>query len=76
LSTIHPDLSIAAEARRATRPLPRRRGDPRADETPCSRRHPLIAQTAYELFADGPVAAAWQEFRQRNLSREGEAALT
>ena len=62
--TIHPDLSIAPEGTPGHSILFRdAAATPRADETTLLAAT-LVAQTAYELFADPAlVAAAWQEFR-------------
>ena len=62
--TIHPDLAIAPEGTPGHSVLFRdAAASPRADETTLMAAT-LIAQTAYELFADPAlVAAAWQEFR-------------
>jgi amidohydrolase len=61
---IHPDLSIAPEGTPGHSILFRdAAATPRADETTLLAAT-LVAQTAYELFADPDlVAAAWQEFR-------------
>jgi amidohydrolase len=61
---IHPDLSIAPEGTPGHSILFRdAAATPRADETTMLAAT-LIAQTAYDLFADPDlVAAAWQEFR-------------
>ncbi len=63
--TIHPDLSIAPEGTPGHSILFRdAAATPRADETTLLAAT-LVAQTAYELFADPAlVAAAWAEFRQ------------
>ncbi|MGZ8437207.1 MAG: M20 family metallopeptidase [Candidatus Limnocylindrales bacterium] len=63
---IHPDLSIAPEGTPGHSILFRDAAAmPRADETTLLAAT-LVAQTAYELFADPAlVAAAWQEFRQK-----------
>ena len=66
--TIHPDLAIAPRARLATRSLFRdAAATPRADETTLLAAT-LVAQTAYELFADPGArrGAAWAEFRRRS----------
>ena len=62
--TIHPDLSIAPEGTPGHSILFRdAAATPRADETTLLAAT-LVAQTAYELFADPQlVKAAWQEFR-------------
>ena len=62
--TIHPDLSIAAEGTPGHSILFRdAAAAPRADETTLLAAT-LVAQTAYELFADPAlVEAAWAEFR-------------
>ncbi len=62
---IHPDLAIAPEGTPGHSILFRdAAATPRADETTLLAAT-LIAQTAYELFADPKlVAAAWREFRQ------------
>ncbi len=62
---IHPDLSIAPEGTPGHSIRFRdAAATPRADETTLLAAT-LVAQTAYELFADPElVAAAWQEFRQ------------
>ncbi len=62
--TIHPDLSIAPEGTPGHSILFRDAAvTPRADETTLLAAT-LVAQTAYELFADPElVAAAWREFR-------------
>jgi len=64
--TIHPDLSIAPEGTPGHSILFRdAAATPRADETTLLAAA-LVAQTAYELFADPElVAAAWKEFRQK-----------
>ena len=64
--TIHPELAIAPEGTPGHSIRFRdAAATPRADETTLLAAT-LIAQTAYELFADpNLVAAAWQEFRQR-----------
>ena len=64
--TIHPDLSIADEGTPGHSILFRdAAATPRADETTLLAAT-LIAQTAYELYADPDlVAAAWAEFRGR-----------
>ena len=64
--TIHPDLSIAPEGTPGHSILFRdAAATPRADETTLLAAT-LVAQTAYELFADPElVAAAWKEFRQQ-----------
>ena len=63
--TIHPELSIASEGTPGHSILFRdAAATPRADETTLLAAT-LVAQTAYELFADPElVAAAWREFRQ------------
>jgi amidohydrolase len=63
--TIHPDLSIAPEGTPGHSILFRdAAATPRADETTLLAAT-LVAQTAYELFADPTlVAAAWAEFRK------------
>ena len=63
--TIHPDLSIAPEGTPGHSILFRDAAlTPRADETTLLAAT-LVAQTAYDLFADPSlVAAAWQEFRE------------
>jgi amidohydrolase len=63
--TIHPDLSIAPEGTPGHSILFRdAAATPRADETTLLAAT-LIAQTAYELYADPElVAAAWREFRE------------
>lgn len=63
--TIHPDLAIAPEGTPGHSVLFRdAAATPEADETTLLAAT-LIAQTAYELFADPTlVEAAWQEFRQ------------
>ena len=63
--TIHPDLAICEEGvRRSLDRLPRRGGDPRADETTLLAAT-LIAQTAIDLFIDPAlVEAAWTAFRE------------
>ena len=62
--TIHPDLSIADEGTPGHSTLFRdAAATPRADETTLLAAT-LIAQSAYELFADPALLeAAWQEFR-------------
>ena len=62
--TIHPELSIADEGTPAHSILFRdAAATPRADETTLLAAT-LVAQTAYELFADPLlVDAAWREFR-------------
>ena len=62
--TIHPDLAIADEGTPGHSILFRdAAATPRADETTLLAAT-LVAQTAYELFADPElVAAAWAEFR-------------
>jgi amidohydrolase len=62
--TIHPDLSIAPEGTPGHSILFRdAAATPRADDTTLLAAT-LVAQTAYELFADPAlVAAAWAEFR-------------
>jgi amidohydrolase len=64
--TIHPDLSIAPEGTPGHSILFRdAAATPRADETTLLAAT-LVAQTAYELFADPElVAAAWREFHQQ-----------
>ncbi|HEX5148318.1 MAG TPA: M20/M25/M40 family metallo-hydrolase, partial [Candidatus Limnocylindrales bacterium] len=64
--TIHPDLSIAPEGTPGHSILFRdAAATPRADETTLLAAT-LVAQTAYELFADPDlVAAAWDEFRRQ-----------
>jgi amidohydrolase len=64
---IHPDLSIAPEGTPGHSILFRdAAATPRADETTMLAAT-LIAQTAYDLFADPDlVAAAWQEFRAQS----------
>ena len=64
--TIHPDLAIAPEGTPGHSILFRdAAATPRADETTLLAAT-LIAQTAYELFADPSlVAAAWTEFRDQ-----------
>jgi amidohydrolase len=63
--TIHPDLAIAPEGTPGHSILFRdAAATPRADETTLLAAT-LVAQTAYDLFADpNLVAAAWEEFRQ------------
>jgi amidohydrolase len=63
---IHPELAIAAEGTPSHSMLFRdAAATPQADETTLLAAT-LIAQTAYELFADPElVAAAWKEFRQQ-----------
>jgi amidohydrolase len=63
--TIHPDLAIAAEGTPGHSIEFRDASvTPRADEVTLLAAT-LVAQTAYELFADpGLVAAAWQAFRE------------
>jgi metal-dependent amidase/aminoacylase/carboxypeptidase family protein len=63
--TIHPDLAIASEGTPGHSILFRdAAATPRADETTLLAAT-LVAQTAYELFADPQlVTAAWNEFRQ------------
>jgi len=63
--TIHPDLAIAPEGTPGHSIRFRdAAATPRADETTLLAAT-LIAQTAYELFADPDlVAAAWKEFRE------------
>lgn len=63
--TIHPDLAIAPEGTPGHSILFRdAAATPRADETTLLAAT-LVAQTAYELFADPAlVDAAWQEFHQ------------
>jgi metal-dependent amidase/aminoacylase/carboxypeptidase family protein len=62
--TIHPDLSIADQGTPGHSILFRdAAATPRADETTLLAAT-LVAQTAYELFADPTlVEAAWAEFR-------------
>jgi metal-dependent amidase/aminoacylase/carboxypeptidase family protein len=62
--TIHPDLAIADEGTPGHSILFRdAAATPRADETTLLAAT-LVAQVAYELFADPAlVAAAWREFR-------------
>jgi hypothetical protein len=62
--TIHPDLAIADEGTPAHSINFRdAAATPRADETTLMAAT-LVAQTAYELFADPAlVEAAWREFR-------------
>ena len=62
--TIHPDLAIARKARPGHSILFRdAAATPRADETTLLAAT-LVAQTAYDLYADPElVAAAWREFR-------------
>ena len=64
--TIHPDLSIAPEGTPGHSILFRdAAATPQADETTLLAAT-LVAQTAYELFADPDlVAAAWDEFRRQ-----------
>ncbi len=64
--TIHPDLAIAPEGTPGHSILFRdAAATPRADETTLLAAT-LIAQTAYDLFADPTlVEAAWQEFRRQ-----------
>jgi amidohydrolase len=64
--TIHPELAIAPEGTPGHSILFRdAAATPRADETTLLAAT-LVAQTAYELFADPElVSAAWQEFRQQ-----------
>ena len=64
--TIHPDLAIAPEGTPGHSVLFRdAAATPRADDTTLLAAT-LIAQTAYDLFADPAVVeAAWQEFRQK-----------
>jgi hypothetical protein len=64
--TIHPELAIVAEGTPAHSILFRdASATPRADETTLLAAA-LVAQTAYELFADPAlVEAAWREFRRR-----------
>jgi amidohydrolase len=64
--TIHPDLAIAPEGTPGHSILFRdAAATPRADETTLLAAT-LIAQTAYELFADPTlVEAAWKEFREK-----------
>ena len=63
--TIHPELAIADEGTPGHSILFREAAvTPRADETTLLAAT-LVAQTAYELFADPAlVEAAWQEFRE------------
>ena len=63
--TIHPDLAIAPEGTPGHSILFRDAAAlPRADEVTLLAAT-LVAQTAYELFADPElVAAAWREFRE------------
>ena len=63
--TIHPDLSIAPEGTPGHSILFRdAAATPQADETTLLAAT-LVAQTAYDLFADPAlVEAAWQEFRE------------
>jgi amidohydrolase len=63
--TIHPDLAIAPEGTPGHSILFRdAAATPQADETTMLAAT-LVAQTAYDLFADPKlVAAAWEEFRQ------------
>jgi amidohydrolase len=65
--TIHPDLAIADEGTPGHSTLFRdASATPRADETTLLAAT-LVAQTAYELFADPAlVAAAWQEFNSES----------
>jgi metal-dependent amidase/aminoacylase/carboxypeptidase family protein len=62
--TIHPDLAIAPEGTPGHSILFRdAAATPKADETTLLAAT-LVAQTAYDLYADPSlVAAAWQEFR-------------
>lgn len=64
--TIHPDLAIAPEGTPGHSIRFRdAAASPQADETTLLAAT-LVAQTAYELFADPElVAAAWREFRQK-----------
>jgi amidohydrolase len=64
--TIHPDLAIAPEGTPGHSILFRdAAATPQADETTLLAAT-LVAQTAYELFADPElVKAAWQDFRQQ-----------
>jgi amidohydrolase len=64
--TIHPELAIAPEGTPGHSILFRdAAATPQADETTLLAAT-LVAQTAYELFADpNLVAAAWREFRQQ-----------
>ena len=63
--TIHPDLSIAPEGTPGHSILFRdAAATPQADETTLLAAT-LVAQTAYDLYADPAlVEAAWQEFRE------------
>lgn len=65
--TIHPDLAIAPEGTPGHSILFRdAAATPQADETTLLAAT-LVAQTAYELFADPDlVAAAWREFRDQS----------
>jgi amidohydrolase len=65
--TIHPELSIAPQGTPGHSILFRdAAATPRADETTLLAAT-LVAQTAYELFADpGLVAAAWREFHEEH----------
>ena len=65
--TIHPDLAIADEGTPSHSILFRdAAATPRADETTLLAAT-LVAQTAYELFADPAlVESAWQEFRGKS----------
>jgi amidohydrolase len=65
--TIHPDLAIADEGTPGHSTLFRdAAATPRADETTLLAAT-LVAQTAYELFAEPAlVAAAWQEFNSES----------
>ena len=62
--TIHPDLAIADEGTAGHSPAFRDAAiSPRADDVTLLSAT-LVAQTAYELFADPELlAAAWTEFR-------------
>ena len=68
--TIHPDLAICDEGAPGHSILFRdAAATPRADETTPSPAT-LVAQTAYELFADPAlVEAAWAEFREATAGR-------
>jgi len=68
--TIHPDLAIAADGTPGHSILFRdAAASPQGDETTLLAAT-LIAQTAYELFADpNLVAAAWREFRHGRRPR-------
>ena len=65
--TIHPDLAIAPEGTPGHSTLFRdAAASPRADETTLLAAT-LVAQTAYDLYADPElVAAAWREFHQES----------